>query len=281
MQSRYSSAGRATASNFIMPFVRHNRDYKDHKNLNVYVNDSTHINPSDPNSMRDQGQARNAPYNIDSLAYHTMHNRADSEMGKTTYAQSWKGFPASTDERGSTAYVSGNVKNRDVTNLSFYRFGGRTPISKHVNSIDGLPKLNSTFNLILSNKVNKRLAEYNESKKPVVNIINKDPLVQVQDYTKNVSQQIFNPGYSTTTNFFSQTQKADPLHSFGYRFTNLEKKRERDQVLTLKKKLQKERDLRSSMVQEVEQIKKTLNYVKSDFIGTPNHKPPTHPNKSR
>jgi hypothetical protein len=74
----------------------------------------------------------------------------------------------------------------------------------------------------------------------------------VQDYTKNVSQQIFNPGYSTTTNFFSQTQKADPLHTFGYRFTNQEKKRERDQVLTLKKKLQKERELRSSMVQEVE-----------------------------
>jgi hypothetical protein len=34
---------------------------------------------------------------------------------------------------------------------------------------------------------------------------------------------------------FSQTQKADPLHTFGYRFTNQEKKRERDQVLTLKK----------------------------------------------
>ena len=97
-----------------------------------------------------------------------------------------------------------------------------------------------------------------------------------------MSQQIFNPGYSTTSNFFSQTQKADPLHTFGYRFTDLQKKNgERDQVVALKKKLQKERELRSSIVQEVEEIKKTLNYVKSDFLGSPNHKPPTHPNKSR
>jgi hypothetical protein len=242
MRSTYSgSLGRTTSSQYIMPFVRHNRDYRDHKNLQVYVNDSTHINPSDPNSMRDQGQARNAPYNIESLAYHTTQNRAGSEMGKSSYSQSWKGFPASTDERGSTAYVSGNIKNRDVLNQSFYRFGGRTPITKHVNSIDGLPKLNSTFGLILSNKVNKRLSDYNESKQAKVNMIPNNPLVQVQDYTKNVSQQIFNPGYSTTSNFFSQTQKADPLHTFGYRFTDLQKKRERDQVLTLKKKLQKER----------------------------------------
>ena len=158
------SVGRSTSSQFIMPFVRHNRDYRDHKNLGVYVNDSTHINPSDPNSMRDQGQARNAPYNIQSLAYNTVHNRADSELGKSTYARSWKGFPASTDERGSTAYVSGNIKNRDVLNQSFYRFGGRTPIGKHINSIDEIPKLNGTFNLILSNKVNKRMTEYNEAK---------------------------------------------------------------------------------------------------------------------
>jgi hypothetical protein len=178
MQTRYSgSLGRATSSQFIMPFVRHNRDYRDHKNLQVYVNDSTHVNPSDPNSMRDQGQARNAPYNIESLAYHTLHDRSESDMGKSTYSQSWKGFPASTDERGSTAYVSGNIKNRDVLNQSFYRFGGRTPIAKHVNSIDGLPKLNSSFGLILSNKVNKRLEEYNQSKQPKVNVIKKDPLV--------------------------------------------------------------------------------------------------------
>ena len=52
--SRFSgSVGRATSSQFIIPFVRHNRDYRIKKNLGVYVNDSSYNNPSDPNSMRD------------------------------------------------------------------------------------------------------------------------------------------------------------------------------------------------------------------------------------
>jgi hypothetical protein len=106
-------------------------------------------------------------------------------------------------------------------------------------------------------------------------------LVQVQDYTKNVSQQIFNPGYSTTTNFFSKTQKLDPLHTYGYRFTDLQKKREREQVLGLKKKLQTEKVLRESITREVETIKKTLNNVKSEYLTNPGARPPTHPNKSR
>lgn len=104
---------------------------------------------------------------------------------------SWKGFPASVPERASTAYVSGNIKNRDVQNQSFYRFGGTTPIRKHVDRIvvEEPPKLNSTFHTILSAKLKKRLAEYNESKKAAqkVNHYDKDPLVRVQDYTKNVS----------------------------------------------------------------------------------------------
>jgi len=53
--------------------------------------------------------------------------------------------------------------------------------------LEEVPKLNTQFNSILSTKLKKRLAEYNESKKPKTNIIDKDPLVRVQDYTKNVS----------------------------------------------------------------------------------------------
>ena len=65
-------------------------------------------------------------------------------------------------------------------NQSFYRFGGKTPITKHVSSNADMPKLNSHFNTILSSKLQKRIEEYNESKKPKnVNIINKDPLVRV------------------------------------------------------------------------------------------------------
>ncbi len=85
----------------------------------------------------------------------------------------------------------------------------------------------------------------------MINIINKDPLVQVQDYTKNMSQQIFIPGYAKSTNHFSQTLKLDPLHTFGYRFTKEQKKRERDQVLTLKSKLLHEREIRDNISREV------------------------------
>jgi len=121
------------------------------------VNDSSYNNPSDPNSMRDQGIVRNAPYHIESLAYNTINDfnsRSGSELKKTTLATSWKGFPASVEERPSTAYVSGNIKNRDVLNQSFYRFGGRTPIRQFVpNTSDDMPKLNSHFNTILSSKL--------------------------------------------------------------------------------------------------------------------------------
>ena len=137
--------------------MRHNRQYRDKKNLGLYVNDSSYNNPSDPNSMRDQGIIRNAPYHIESLAYNTISDfkdRSGSELKKTTLATSWKGFPASVEERPSTAYVSGNIKNRDVLNQSFYRFGGKTPIRQFVaSSSDDMPKLNSHFNTILSTKL--------------------------------------------------------------------------------------------------------------------------------
>jgi hypothetical protein len=90
-------------------------------------------------------------------------------------------------ERGTTAYVSGNVKNRDVQNQSFYRFGGKTPLGRHIDRVDEPPKLNATFQTILSQKLKRRIAEYNESKRQAHNVIVKDPLVRVQDYTKNVS----------------------------------------------------------------------------------------------
>ena len=69
----------------------------------------------------------------------------NNNFGKTTNTHSWKGFPPSVKERSTTAYVSGNVKNRDVQNQSFYRFGGKTPLGKHIERIEESPKLNSTF----------------------------------------------------------------------------------------------------------------------------------------
>jgi len=135
------------------------------------VNDSSYSNPSDPNSMTDQGHIRNAPYAIDPQARDTLKS-----LGTLT----WKGYPPVSDkERPSTAYVSGNVKQRDQLNQSFYRFGGRTPLGKHVQSLAEVPKLNFKFNTILSTKLARKLAAYNESKKVAPTIVDKDPIVRV------------------------------------------------------------------------------------------------------
>ena len=152
----FSNAGikGADQTQYIMPFVRMNKEHRDNKNRTLYMNDSSHLNPGDPNSMRDQGQIRNAPYNIDTRGYSSTQDFIKvgvDPLSKTTNSTSWKGFPASVVDRTTTAYVSGNIKNRDVMNQSFYRFGGKTNITKQIDKFDGdEPKLNSTFNTILS-----------------------------------------------------------------------------------------------------------------------------------
>jgi len=63
--------------------------------------------------------------------------------------------------------------------MSFYRFGGKTPLGKHFQNLNDVPKLDSKFSTILSDKLKKRLQEYNESKKPPVIPYTKDPIVRV------------------------------------------------------------------------------------------------------
>jgi hypothetical protein len=82
----------ASSSQYIMPFTRMNRDYRDKKKLNLYVNDSSHSNPSDPNTMKDQGQVRNAPYTFDIQGY---SSSLPDPFSKTTNSTTWKGFPPS------------------------------------------------------------------------------------------------------------------------------------------------------------------------------------------
>ncbi len=74
-----------------------------------------------------------------------------------------------------------------------------------------------------------------------------------------------------------------PMHKFGYRFTETEKKHERDIVRNLRSKLEQERSLRRSIVREVDQLKNTLNSFKQNAINTAGASllPPTHPKRSR
>lgn len=48
-----SNASCFCQSNYIIPFTRLNRDRRDLKKIGAFLNDSTYINASDPNSMRD------------------------------------------------------------------------------------------------------------------------------------------------------------------------------------------------------------------------------------
>lgn len=52
------------APSYPMPFKRLNIDYKTRKMMKGYMNDGTGINPSDPNSMFDNGPLNNAVCNI-------------------------------------------------------------------------------------------------------------------------------------------------------------------------------------------------------------------------
>lgn len=73
--------------------------------MGVYINDSTYLNASDPNSMRDQGQVRNAPYNfnMDDCQRSYMQSQMTGRMSKSS-------------DRPSSAYVSGNIRHRDSQN---------------------------------------------------------------------------------------------------------------------------------------------------------------------
>jgi hypothetical protein len=109
-----STSGSLTASNgdgvaasqYVIPHLRTNRNYRERMRSEVYQIDSTYQNPSDPNSMMDQGPVRNSHYVIET----NNHRRASSSKAdKLSKTQAWKGYPASVNERPTSAYASGNI----------------------------------------------------------------------------------------------------------------------------------------------------------------------------
>lgn len=109
-------------------------------------------------------------------------------------------------------------------NQTFYRFGGTTKINQHVEKFAGEPpKLNSTFNTILSSKLKARLAEYNAKKRAEAANYDKAPMVRVQDYTKNLSQGIFSPSYAHGQRLDALNVPVSPMKTFGYRWTDIDK----------------------------------------------------------
>lgn len=137
-----------------------------------FMNDSTYMNASDPNSMKDQGGTRNAVYNV----------RLD-------------GVPSINDTAYSKAI---GVNNPEVTNNTFYAFG-----AKHTNIRSHLaPEVAARQRSIPQTAANAKLLDkkFRDVKMNTLNqgaqqeVLVKPPNAVMNDYTKNISQSIFTPG---------------------------------------------------------------------------------------
>lgn len=93
-------------SSYPVPFRRINQNQRWVKQNKAYMSDATHSNPSDPNSMFDQGETRNCVYNV-----------------------KFYGLPDGTAATYSKAL---GVHDKGSHNNTFYSFGARfTNISDH------------------------------------------------------------------------------------------------------------------------------------------------------
>ena len=119
------------------------------------MSDGTAVNLCDPNSMRDQGQTRNAVYNG-----HIRFSEAKS-ASRLPYNQF--------------------LRRDGPSNNSFYSFGGSKYIRDETERNQHL--LNPIFKDYDGNVVPRDVIVYR-----------KDYNQRVQDYTKNISESIFSPG---------------------------------------------------------------------------------------
>ena len=132
-----------------------------------------------------------------------------------------------------------------MQNQTFYSFGGKTPIRT---SLSKGPVVNATFSTIAD--------QYSPVKEEPIRVIKKDLLVKVQDYTKNISQEIFTPGMTTKhtkTQRFSINHKAiDAANQYYIKGSSSQHKRQmstksNDQVKQLEEQLKTERSRRRSL----------------------------------
>lgn len=128
------------------------------------MNDSTYNNASDPNSMKDQGNSRNAVYNV-----------------------MMDGHPAIHSSSYSKALISPQKLNK-----GFYSFGAQhTNIRSKLNTPGQTAEGRKKLAHLLDRKFQdiKQLTDAIDSE-----YVDKAPNAVMNDYTKNISQTIFTPG---------------------------------------------------------------------------------------
>ncbi|CDW78824.1 UNKNOWN [Stylonychia lemnae] len=235
-----STASCWCSSNYITPFTRLNRDQRDKKQYGFYLNDSTYNNASDPNSMRDQGMVRNAPYNIQ---YYQQCPPLKSARNYSTNGFSDRSRPITASFHTSVGPKHTNVKPNLEHNHTFYSFGGKTPIRSSYSS-NRKPHVNMAFTSVI---------DFHQQEKPQV--LHPHQLVRVQDYTKNISQSIFSPGFSQPTKLDIRELRKDE-----YRI----RKEPRKAMRSLQKELSMERQRTKNIKKEVvEGLKEMMVQLKT------------------
>lgn len=181
------------------------------KKKGVYMLDSSYLVASNPNSMRDQGPCRNAEYDF------TPSIDADglSGLGNTAYSYtSWQ-----SPQQARKQYIKGRGNKSvqgvlDYKNKGVYSYGGKTKIGgrlHHKKANSGFDDLNQNY-LDTMNKWSQSI----DSASPT---IERDYNQRVNDYSKNVSQTIFNPGLvsSSTARLTKTPGKYNPRKIGGRR----------------------------------------------------------------
>lgn len=140
------------------PFTRINLERMDWKKLNGFMSDGTATNVSDPSSMIDQGATRNAIYHVEIYDGGQMPRRSTSSQGM------YRSF----------------LQRDGTKNHAHYSFGGA---SKVRSVLPGQDLHNEFLHSASGSLPNGHFATYY-----------KEPLVRVNDYTKNISQSVFSPG---------------------------------------------------------------------------------------
>ena len=127
------------------------------------MNSGTGTNPSNPNSMMDQGYSRNAVYNINC--------KQIPEVSKVVYSKAL------------------GVHDKGLNNQTFFSFGSRnTNFKNHMLKTSDQRALNTTMASLKKHFTKSKDMASNDE------LLKHHPTALMNDYTKNMSQGIFTPG---------------------------------------------------------------------------------------
>ncbi len=170
----------------VHPYHRSNINRNALKQGNYYMVDSTYLVASNPNTMRDQGPCRNAEY-------HFRPSTSDGrDAGLSTNGFATFSYQNPQNARKQFVKQKGNKEVQNVIdhrNRGVYSYGGKTKIGgrfHHKNAHHALVDYEPSFT--------RTATRWNQSVDCAKTKISKELHYKVNDYQKNISQNIFSPG---------------------------------------------------------------------------------------